>query len=237
MFDNNDFEIDSRSSSAYTSLEKYTLKTFVMMALGLLVTTITAVLMNINYFSMRLFVSFPAITYILLFAELGVVVAFSARLFKASLTSTRIMFFAYAILTGITFSVLQYAFNAMTIYIAFGITCVYFGSLCVIGFTTKMNLAKIAPILFAGLLCLIIFNVVGMFINLARWDMLVCSIGLILFTGITAYDAQKMKRLYLQYQGNEDMLSRLSMYSALELYLDFINIFLYILRILGNKRN
>lgn len=237
MFDHNDFEIDSRSASAYTTLESYTLKTFGMMALGLLITTITAILMNINYFSLRLFLAFPYLSFIMFFAQLGIVIAFSARLFKASLTSTRVMFFTYAILTGITFSLLQYVFETMTIFIAFAITCVYFGALCIIGYTTKMNLNKIAPILFTGLLCLIIFNLVGMFINLTRWDMMVCSIGLILFTGITAYDAQKMKRYYLQYQGDEMMLSRLSMYSALDLYLDFINVFLYILRLLGNRRN
>lgn len=237
MFNHNEFEIDSQSASAYTSFEKYTMKTFGMMALGLLVTAITAFLMNINYFSLRLFVTYPSLSFILMIAELGVVIAFSARLFKASLTTTRVMFFAYAVLTGITFSVLQYVFEAWSIYLAFGITCIYFGSLCIIGYTTKMNLAKIAPIMFTGLICLIIFNVIGMFINLERWDMIICSVGLILFTGITAYDAQKMKKMYLQFQGDEGMLARLSMYSALELYLDFINIFLYILRILGNKRN
>lgn len=237
MFQRDEFEIDSQSSSAFTTLEQYTMKTFGTMALGLLVTTITAFLFNINYIGLRLWFNIPYLPYILLFAELGVVIAFSARLFKSSLQTTRIMFFVYAILTGFTFSILQYMYESFTIYVAFGITSVYFGALCVIGYTTKMNLTKLAPLLLTGLVCLILVNVVGIFMDLSGMERIICSLGLILFTGLTAYDTQKMKKLYLQYQGDEEMLSRLSMYSALELYLDFVNIFLYILRLLGSKKN
>lgn len=237
MFGNNEFDIDSQSSKAHTTLESYTMKTFGMMALGLLVTTITAVLLNVNYIGLRMAYNFPYLPMVLTIAQLGVVIAFSARLFKASIQTTRIMFFVYAILTGFTFSILQYLFESMAIYVAFGITCVYFGSLCVIGYTTKMNLTKLGPLLMTGLVCLIIVNVVGMFMDLTGMERIICSLGLILFTGLTAYDTQKMKKLYIQYEGDEAMLSRLSMYSALELYLDFVNIFLYILRLLGNRRN
>lgn len=237
MFKNNDFEIDSQSSSSYESLEKYTLKTFMTMALGLLVTGVTAYAFLWSGLFFRLYFSvgrmFPMI---MLIAQLGVVFTFSAKLFKASVNSVRIMFFAYAILTGITFSSLGVVYTGADISIAFGLTCLYFGALVVIGRTTHINLSKIAPILFIGLFVMIIFNVIGIFINLDGMTLLMASVGLIIFTGITAYDAQKMKKLYYQNEGNEDMLSRLSMYSAMDLYLDFINIFLYILRILGNRK-
>lgn len=236
MFENNDFEIDSQSSS-FSSLEKYTLKTFMIMALGLLITAVTAYGFLWSGLFFRLYFAvgrmFPLI---MLIAQLGVVFAFSAKLFKANISTVRIMFFAYAILTGMTFSSLCVVYTMTDISMAFGLTCLYFGALVVIGRTTHINLSRFAPILFTGLIVLIIFNVVGFFINLDSFTLLMSSVGLIIFTGITAYDAQKMKKLYYQYEGNEDMLSRLSMYSALDLYLDFINIFLYILRILGNRK-
>lgn len=237
MFENNDFEIDSQSSSSYSSLEQYTLKTFMIMALGLLVTAVTAYAFLWSGLIFRLWFAvgnmFPMI---MLVAQVGVVIAFSSRLFKANVGTVRTMFFVYAVLTGITFSTLGLAYTSTDISLAFGLTCLYFGALVVIGRTTHINLSKFAPIFFVGLIVLIIFNVVGFFINLDSFTLLMSSAGLILFTGITAYDAQKMKKLYLQYEGNDDMLSRLSMYSAMDLYLDFINIFLYILRILGNRK-
>lgn len=238
MYEEENFEIDSQSYGAHTTLEKYTAKTFGIMALGLLVTAITAYVLNINYMGLRLWISFPYLHYVLIFSQLGVAIAFTARLFKASITSTRIMFFIYSILTGFTFSILQYIYDSTTIYLAFGITCIYFAALCTIGFTTKMNLSRIFPLLMVGLVAIIIFNIVSLFIDLEALDRVVCSVALIVFTLLTAYDTQKMKKLYEQYQGDELMLSRLSMYSALELYLDFINLFLRILQILGkNNRN
>ena len=246
MYEQDDFQVDSMLGGNQTTLEKYTVKTFGMMAVGLLITAITALILSTVKISVDGFrgpmalmmcYKFNYLPMILLLAEIGVVVTFSARLFKSSIQAVRAMFFAYAILTGFTFSTLQYVYDSTTIYLAFGITAIYFGALCVIGATTKMNLAKIQPILFIGLLCLILFNVAALFMDLSGMERVVCSLGLIIFTGLTAFDTQKMKNLYIEYQDNGEMLSRLSMYSAFDLYLDFINIFLYILRILGNKRD
>lgn len=246
MYEQDDFQIDSMSGGKQTTLETYTVKTFAMMAVGLLITAITALILSTvkitvdgyrGPLALMLCYKFNYLPMILLFAEIGVVVAFSARLFKSSINAVRAMFFAYAVLTGFTFSTLQYVYESTTIYLAFGITAVYFGALCIIGATTKINLARIQPVLMIGLICLIIFNLAAMFMDLSGMERVVCSLGLILFTGLTAFDTQKMKNLYIEYQGNQEMLPRLSMYSAFDLYLDFINIFLYILRILGNKRD
>lgn len=250
MFEKNDFEIDSQSAAeqiaaedsfvnaqamSQTSMQKYYWKTFMTMGLGLLVSAIVALLLSINYTGYRILLQMPWLTYVLPILELGVVIAFSARLFKSSVNTVRVMFFAYALLTGVTFGFIQYVFEVSTIFLAFGITCVYFGCLCLIGHTTKVNLSRLAPIFITGLICLIIFNVAAIFMDLSAFEMIACSAGLVIFTGLTAYDAQKMKKLYFEHEGDEAMLERLSMYSAMELYLDFINIFLYILRILGSR--
>jgi len=246
MFEEDNYQVNSLSGGLRTTLEQYTLKTFGMMALGLLVTTITAILLSKvqitvdgyrGPLALMMCYKFNYLPIVLAVAEIGVVIAFSARLFKASITTVRAMFFTYAVLTGFTFSTLQYLYDSTTIYLAFAITCIYFGALCVIGYTTKMNLARIRPLLLVGLICLIVFNVAAIFMDLSGLERIVCSLGLIIFTGLTAYDAKKMKELYIQYQDDESMLPRLSMYSALDLYLDFINIFLYIIRILGNNKN
>lgn len=237
MFKNNDFEIDSQSSSSYSSFEKYTLKTFMIMALGLLITAVTAYGFLWSGLIFRLAFTFGNMFPMIMFvAQIGVVIAFSSKLFKSSITTVRTMFFAYSVLTGITFSTLAVFYTKTDITLAFTLSFLYFGALFVIGKTTHVDLSKYAPIMFIGLLILIIFNVIGFFINLNGFSLLLSSVGLILFTGITAYDVQKMKKLYYQYEGDEEMLPRLSMYSALNLYLDFINIFLYILRILGNQK-
>lgn len=234
MFNNSNYEIDSQSESLQNNFKKYVLKTFGTMALGLLITAISAVVFLNSGLIFSLY-RIPMFPLILMIAQFGVVMAFSARLFKASASSTRMMFIVYSILTGITFSVVGLIYTGTDISLAFLLTFAYFGSLVAIGYTTKIDLSRFAPILFTGLIILIVFNVISMFLNVDGMDMIVCSAGLLIFTGITAYDAQKMKRLYMQHEGNEDMLQRLSLYSALELYLDFINIFLYILRFVGNR--
>ena len=137
-------------------------------------------------------------------------------------------------ITGFTFSVFAYAYDVQSIAIAFGITAVYFGSLTVIGYTTKINLMKFGPLLYVSLLVLIVVQVILLFVHAGAETMMFTMIGLLIFTGLTAYDVQKMKVLYLECQ-DEEMRERLSVYSALELYLDFINMFLYILRIVGNR--
>lgn len=218
------------------TIEKHTAKTFGLMTLGLGITFLVAYLMYASGLSLSLLrtvgASFP---FIMLICELFLVFTLTARMFKMSVSTVRIMFLVYAVLTGVTFALLGYIYDVRSIFIAFGMTTLYFGSLAVIGYTTKVNLLRFGPILFVGLICLLILNLVSWFINLSGFETLICSIGLLIFTGYTAYDTQKMKALYLQNEGNNDALNRLYVYSALQLYLDFVNIFLYILRFIGKK--
>lgn len=233
MFEHNEDYFEPQVTA--TSLQKHAIRTFVWMTIGLLVTAATAFAVYstdlIYYIYSNRFTPL-----LLIVAQLGVVIALGARLMKMSPTSAKALFLAYSILTGITFSTLAIVYLPGTIAMAFLMTAVYFGSLVVIGYTTKMNLLRFGPILFGGLLALIITEIIMMFIGADTGTMLISAIGLLLFTGITAYDAQKMKALYVSYEGNEEMLQKLSIYSAFDLYLDFINIFLYILKIVG-KRN
>jgi len=160
---------------------------------------------------------------------------FGARLHKLSTVTAKILFFTYAALLGITLSTLAFAYDLGSISIAFLVSLVYFGSLIVIGTRTKMNLLRFGPLLFGALLTFFIASVVMMLFNIDTNTMVMSFIGLLIFTGLCAYDAQKVKALYFQFEHDETMLKKISIYSAFELYLDFINIFLYILRMLGNR--
>ena len=234
MFHNNE-ELNFETEYHVTTIQQHAIKTFASMGLGLLITALVAFGMVTTNMTLRLYVSYPIAPMLLLFAQLGVAVAFAARLAKMKAATARILFVAYSILMGVTFSTLAFVYDLGSIGIAFGITAVYFGCLVIIGYTTKMNLLRFGPILMGGLLTLIIVEVVMTLLGMDITTRGFTAIGLLLFTGITAYDTQKMKALYHSYEGDESMLSKLSIYSAFDLYLDFINIFLYILRFVGNR--
>ena len=216
------------------TLRKYAIHTFSWMGLGLVVTFLVAYLVlttNLIY----LIYGNSIAPFVIIIAQLGVAVAFGARLSKMSVTSARVLFLVYAALLGLTFSSIGLQYNITTIIFAFLITAVYFASLIVIGFTTKMNLLRLGPIFIGGLVTLIIVELIMMLMGVSTDTMLFSALGLILFTGLTAFDAQKMSVLYYQNEGNTEALKTLSIYSAFELYLDFINIFLYILRFLKDN--
>lgn len=216
------------------TLKQHMLKTYTWMFLGVLITFATAfVVANSSLIYYIYSTSFMPL--VLLFAQFGVVIALAARLFKMKESSAKMLFIAYSVLTGITFSTLGIVYLATDIALAFGAATVFFGSLVIIGATTKVDLSKIGSICYAGLLAFVIFQVLGMIFGWGMDVVMVSIIGLVLFMGITAYDVQKAKKLYITNEGNSEMLGKLSIYSAFQLYLDFINIFLYILRILGNR--
>ena len=216
-------------------MRRHIVKTLGWMALGLFVTAASAAFFYVSNIYSMLYLTFGGmITILSVILQVGVVFALCSRLTERSVASTRTLFFVYALITGFTFSVFAYAYDVQSIAIAFGITAVYFGSLTVIGYTTKINLMKFSPLLYVSLLVLIVVQVVLLFVHAGAETMMFTMIGLLIFTGLTAYDVQKMKVLYLECQ-DEEMRERLSVYSALELYLDFINMFLYILRIVGNR--
>lgn len=226
----NDYEVDG--------FRKHLIKTYAWMFLGILITFVTAyAVATVPILTYTIFFS-NMMPFILLVAQLGVVVAFSARLMQMKVTTARILFIAYSVLTGVTFSGLFIIYEIDTLIYAFAMAATYFGSLVVIGLTTRFNLSGIGAIGFAGLIAMLIFQFITLFIPMPQFNFVTSLIGLIVFAGITAWDAQKIKLMYdSALNGDEHVLNRLSIYSAFELYLDFINIFLYILRILGRRND
>lgn len=219
------------------SLHEHMARTFLWMFLGVGITFAVAAYLNFNPMLMyEILFSFPMMSLVLMVAQIVLVMVLVVRLTKMSPTTAKLIFIGYSALTGVTFSFIGLAYDLGTIGMAFGMAGLYFGSLAVIGFTTKRDLTKIGTMAFAALFALIIYAFISMLFNLEINNFLFSIVGLLIFSGLTAWDVQKSKALYQSYQNDEVMLRKLSIYSALQLYLDFINIFLFILRIVGGGR-
>ena len=115
--------------------------------------------------------------------------------------------------------------------LAFGVTSLYFGVMAGVGYFTKVDLSRLQPLLIGGLILIIVLNVLGIFFGFGGMERLLGFAGVALFLGFTAYDTQKIKALHAAYSHDPSMLARVSIFAALQLYLDFINLFLYILRL------
>lgn len=228
-----DLYTNDQQSLGNTTLKQHMLKTYTWMFLGVLITFATAFLVG-NSSLVYYFYSTP-LPLVMLIAQIGVVVTLVTRLLKMKESTAKMLFIAYSVMTGFTFSSLGYAYLESDIALAFAMATIFFGCLVVIGSTTKMDLSKIGSMCIAGLLAFIIFQVLAMVFGWGYDVVLYSIIGLLLFTGITAWDVQKARKLYMANEGNQALLNKLSIYSAFDLYLDFINIFIYILRILGSR--
>ncbi len=219
------------------TLNGYITKVFTLMGIGL---AVTAAVAFAGYMFADAVIGVlagnPFIMIILLVAELGCAVSMSAGLTRFSTNTCRLLFLAYSALTGITFSVILMAYDMNTVFVAFLFAAVLFASCAIIGHTTNVDLTKFSGLLFGALLALLIMTVLSMFIPILRNNILFGYLGLFIFLVYTAFDMQKIKSFYYNV-GDGTVKENLAVYGAFQLYLDFINIFLYILRILGNRRD
>ena len=242
--DNNFYENERalESGQSMDTMGRHTAKTFGLMALGLLVTFAVAFFFSGTYTGAYLLYSaattIPALHLVLLVAQLVVVIAMTAGLEKMSPTTATVCFFVYSALTGLTFTVYFIIFELTSLILVFAATALYFGGMAVFGYFTKRDLLGMRSILLSGLIFLIVGNLLMLFIpSLQVADRVMCSLGVILFLVYTAYDTQKLQHLYQSFAGDEVMLKKVSVFMALELYLDFVNLFLYLLRLFGKKKN
>lgn len=215
------------------SLQRYAAKTFGWMFLGL-ATTFAVMMASYITGAVLFMLSGPALM-VLMLAEFATVLVLSANIGKFSIRASRGLFFLYAVLNGLVFSTYFLYFKVPTLVLAFGVTAVYFGVMAAVGYFTKVDLTSLRPILVGGVVMLIVFNVLGMFFGLGGFDRLLCFVGVGIFLAFTAYDTQKIKAYHAELSHNPEMLARAGIFAALALYLDFVNLFLYILRLFGGR--
>jgi len=175
--------------------------------------------------------------FVLVVVQLLLVVSISGAINRIGPAAATALFLLYAALNGVTLSVIFWVYTKSTLTSAFLISASTFGAMSVYGYTTRRDLTRLGSLLFAALLGIVIASVVNMFMHSPMLYWLISYGGVILFIGLTAYDTQKLKLIAVQTAGNPRMASRMAIVGSLQLYLDFINLFLFILRIMGNRRN
>ena len=226
----------SKAGSYSESLGRYTAKTFGWMFAGLMLTFGVAFILAVTGTIYYVF-TVPAWPYLLLAAELGVVVYLSARIEKMSVGTARAMFFLYSALNGVVFSAYFFLFDVLILGGVFLITALFFGIMALIGYFGNINFSFIRPFMMGGLIFLCGFWLLSIFINLSQFETTVCTVGIFLFLLFTAYDTKKIQAYYQYFGSSPELAQKASIFAALQLYLDFINLFIYILRIVGNRKN
>ena len=230
------YDFDSDYASAGLTLNEYIARTFGWMFVGLMVTFALAAAMA--YTGAVLYLALiPGIPMILLIAELAVVLILSSGIQKRSVGATRMLFFLYAVLNGLVFSFYFVVYEVANLIFIFGITALFFGAFALYGRFTRTDLSKLGPLLLGGLIFLVIAGLLTLFINFTALERTICMVGIVVFLCFTAYDTQKIKANYEYFYGNDEILQKASVFSALQLYLDFVNLFLYLLRFLGRSSN
>jgi FtsH-binding integral membrane protein len=177
----------------------------------------------------------PYMMWIVLIAQIGVVIWLSARLHKMSITSATMLFIAYSVLTGVTFGTIFLAYDMSDIIATFFVTAGTFFVTSLVGYITRMDLSKMGSILMMLLIGLIIATVVNMFIGNEGLYMACTYLGVIIFVGLTAWDTQRIKNMFLDYGTADENGQKLALMGALMLYLDFINLFIYLLRLISSR--
>jgi FtsH-binding integral membrane protein len=209
-------------------------KVYAFMAAGLFATALTATAVASSDTLLLAIRSNPILFYGLMFAELGMVIAFSALVHRLSAAVAGALFFGYAVLNGVTLSILFLAYTASSIGSTFFVTAGTFGAISAYGYATKRDLSGLGSFAMMGLFGLIIASVVNIFLHSTMIYWLTTFVGVIVFTGLTAYDTQKLKRFAGAVSPGDQ--SKVALQGALMLYLDFINLFLMLLRLFGNRR-
>jgi len=216
---------------------------FLLMFLALGVSALFAWQFSVNDQLMAYLVSPTGLTglgKITLFAPLGFVLIMSFAYQRLSSTALMLLFMAYATINGISFSFILMEFTPGSVLGCFLSASAMFGIMAVMGYTTNQDLTKFGRILMMGVIGVLIAMVINYFLHSSQLDYIISIIGVMVFTALTAYDVQKLKRIGegVEYQGGvaANDVKKMSILGALTLYLDFINIFLFLLRMFGNRR-
>ncbi len=238
----------TQTTAAYDEgLRAYMLRVYNYMGSGLVITGVLAYLVaqmsvvtgssgeivGLTSFGATLFGS--PLQWVVMLAPLALVFYFSFRIHKMSAASAQMVFWAFAALMGVSLSTIFIAFTTESIARVFFITAATFGAMSLYGYTTKRSLAAWGSFLFMGLIGIIIAMVVNIFLASSMLQFIISAVGVIVFVGLTAYDTQRIKETYSASMDSE-MTTKTAVHGALRLYLDFINLFIMLMQLLGNNR-
>jgi FtsH-binding integral membrane protein len=206
------------------------------MTFGLVVTTVIALATMSIPGLMKALVSNSFLFFGLIIGELALVIGLSAAINRLNSVTAGMLFTVYAALNGVTLSLVLLAYTGASVASTFGITAATFGIMTLFGYTTQRDLTKMGSLLMMALLGLIVASVVNIFLQSSPIYWLITFAGVLIFVGLTAYDTQKLKNMALGMEEGSEQMSKASIIGALRLYLDFINLFLMLLRLTGRRR-
>lgn len=234
-YDLNEMRNENGSFVSVDATNRFLRKVFLNMIIGVLITTVVPV--YVFFFNPSLIYSIAPYFRIIGFAELALVFGLSLGINKMSASTARVMFFVYSFMNGVLFSSLAFVFHPLSILYTVGIALIMFTVISVYGYTTSEDLSGYGRYLMTGLITLIVMSLINFFINAPMLYWVGTVLGIVIFSALIAYDVNRIKRIaYQAAGGDEEILDKIGIIGALNLYLDFINLFLYLLRIFGKKR-
>ncbi len=222
------------STNTFSALMR---KVYTWMALALTITGFTAYYVASSPAILQAIMTNQILFFGLLIGELALVWGVSAAINRLSLTTATLLFILYSVLNGVTMSFIFLAYTMTSIASVFFITAGTFAAMSLYGYFTKADLSKMGQILFMALIGLIIATIVNLFIKSSGLTMILSYVGVLIFVGLTAWDTQKIKQMLQVAPDTGETAQKVALMGALSLYLDFINLFLYLLRIFGNSRD
>lgn len=212
-------------------------KVYVWMTLAMIITGFTAYYVATSQTLLTAIYSNSMVFYGLIIAELALVFVLSSMINKLSLLTATLMFVLYSVVNGATLSFIFLAYTASSITSVFFITAATFASMALYGYFTKKDLSSWGRILTMGLIGIVIASLVNIFLHNSGLGLIISYVGVLVFVGLTAYDTQKIKQMMLEAPDAGEHMQKIALLGALSLYLDFINLFLMLLRIFGSSRD
>ncbi len=235
--DKHDFNVLSQGQERTRELSMPALmpKVFIWLTLALAITALTAFVVASNPALLNMIFGSKIAFWGIIIAEFALVIYVSSRLDKMSLTTATALFVLYSVLNGATLSLIFIAFSLTSLTKVFLITAGTFAVMAIIGLTTKKDLSSIGSICFMALIGLIIASVVNLFMRSGTLDFIISGVGVLVFVGLTAYDTRKIKASLQEVDNQSETAGKIALMGAFSLYLDFINLFLYLLRFFGRR--
>lgn len=214
----------------------FILRVYAWMVIGLAITAAAAFVTLTLPGLLEAILATPLIFFGLLIGELVLVVVLTAAINRFSPLTASLIFGGYAVLNGVTLSLLMLIYTGTSVALTFGITACTFGIMTLFGYTTHRDLTKLGSLLIMALLGLVLASIANIFLNSSALFWVVTYVGILIFVGLIAYDTQKLKNMSLSLGSDGGVVQKASIIGALRLYLDFINLFLMLLRVLGRRR-
>jgi hypothetical protein len=226
----------SRTSTFDSALRDYMVKVYQYMSIALAISGLVAFMVASSPALMQAIFGTP-LAFVVMLAPLGFVIFFGFKLNSISAEKAKSFLWIYSALMGLSLATIFAVYTATSITRVFLITASTFGAMSIYGYTTKKDLTSFGSFLIMGLIGIMIASIINIFLKSSGLDFAISLLGVFIFIGLTAYDTQRIKQTYYHFAGNNEMVSKMAVMGALNLYMDFINLFIMLLRFFGERRN